>query len=95
LDVGDLGAILGQFAQALRLLGDAFTGLLLYLFKIFGLEVPAAAVQLATVIFIALTIWKLGGAVSKVALLLLILLALGVGAGLLGGILSHIPFIGV
>jgi hypothetical protein len=57
--------------------------------------VPAAAVQLATVIFIALTIWKLGGAVSKVALLILILLALGVGAGLLGGILSHIPFIGV
>jgi hypothetical protein len=80
----DLGESLAKLLGGLRTVGDAFTELVLYLFQLLGIQVPAMAVRLATIIFIILVVWKYSDAMSRIALYILLFILLSTGTGLLG-----------
>lgn len=89
--MADLAATLGTLLQGLRLVGDASTQLLLLLFEHSGLQVPPLAIQLSTILFLVLLVWKFSGALSKLALLILVFLLLSTSAGLVGSLTGLIP----
>ena len=77
---------LAKLVEGVKLVGDALTILLRYVFASVGVEVPDTAIKIGTIILIVLTLWKLGNAVSKIVLYAMIFLMISLFAGLLPSI---------
>ena len=74
---------LEKIIQGVQLLGDGLASLIRIVLASLGVNVPDIAIRLAAIIIIILTLYKLGGAVSKIVLYVMIFLLISLFAGLI------------
>lgn len=77
-----------KLVQGLCLVGNALNSFVHYALSLLGLDVPDYVIWFVTILMIILLVWKLGGAINKVILCVLIFIAVSQGLGILTPLLG-------